>query len=216
MKWTQMRFQDIKIFANFITSPVSSSSKPSWHRHWNVPGVFKQSPCSPHKFGISSHSLVSWHVLWKKEIFIWVIFFAISGLCFYGFAQKILKVIYLLSVWSRTYPGLHPHWTWPSELIQTCSHPPFSFLHSSAVKSEKWISKKECVFFTILVIFWFYLILHNSTIITSPISMHVLKGSSSSNWYPYGQRQWALPNTLMHVCEQPKLLSGRNNTFRNQ
>ena len=72
-------------------------------------------------------------------------------LIYFGFAQQILKVIYLLSVWSRTYPGLHPHWTWPSELIQTCSHPPFSFLHSSAVKSEKWISKKECVFFTILV-----------------------------------------------------------------
>ena len=70
----------------------------------------------------------------------------------FGFAQKILKVIYLLSVWSRTYPGLHPHWTWPSELIQTCSHPPFSFLHSSAVKSEKWISKKECVFFTIILV----------------------------------------------------------------
>ena len=77
MKRTQMRFQDIKRIANFITSSVSSSSKPSWHRHWNVPGVFKQSPCSPHKFGISSHSLVSWHVLWKKEIFRWVIFFAI-------------------------------------------------------------------------------------------------------------------------------------------
>ena len=156
----------------------------------------------------------------KKEIFRWVIFFAISGLCFFGFAQKTLKVIYLLSVWSRTYPGLHPHWTWPSELIQTCSHPPFSFLHSSAVKSEKWISKKECVcvlyYSSNMIIFWFYLILHNSTIITSPISMHVLKGSSSSNWYPYGQRQWALPNTLMHVCEQPKLLSGRNNTFRKQ
>ena len=90
------------------------------------------------------------------------------------------------------------------------------FLFCIHLQHENWISKKECVFFTILVIFWFYLILHNSTIITSPISMHVLKGSSSSNWYPYGQRQWALPNTLMHVCEQPKLLSGRNNTFRKQ
>ena len=123
------------VLDSFITSPVWSILKPAWHRHSKNPGVFKQSPWSPHKFGISSHSFASWQVLFKiiKRVIYLVLFWNFEEHSYLSQGYIWLKQhnIYLLSTWSSVYPVLHPHFFPPSVLIQVWSHPPLSSWHSS-------------------------------------------------------------------------------------